>query len=53
MIFTKKELKRHVIYVACILIFPTCSKKLKPLEAGTPAFENTLILISVDGFRWD
>jgi len=53
MIFTKKELKRHVIYVACILIFPACSKKLKPLEAGTPAFENTLILISVDGFRWD
>ena len=53
MIFTKKELKRHVIYVACILIFPACSKKLKPLEAGTPAFENTLILVSVDGFRWD
>ena len=53
MIFTKKELNRHVIYVACILIFPACSKILEPLESRTPAFENTLILISVDGFRWD
>mgnify|MGYP003300988268 FL=1 len=53
MIFTKKRVKRYLIYIGCILTFSVCSKKLKPVEEGLGKFENTLILISIDGFRWD
>tara|TARA_B100001996_G_scaffold15732_1_gene13052 strand:- start:3039 stop:4304 length:1266 start_codon:yes stop_codon:yes gene_type:complete len=53
MIFTKKSIKRYLIYIACIFIIHACSKKLKPSEVDLSAIENTLILISIDGFRWD
>ena len=53
MIFTKKRVKRYLIYIGCAFTFSVCSKKLKPVEEGLEEFENTLILISIDGFRWD
>ena len=53
MIFTKKSIKRYLIYIVCIFIIHACSKKLKPSEVDLSAIENTLILISIDGFRWD
>ena len=53
MIFIKKRVKRYLIYIGCILTFSVCSKKLKPTEEGLSVFEDILILISIDGFRWD
>jgi predicted AlkP superfamily pyrophosphatase or phosphodiesterase len=53
MIFHKNNLYRALIYVACIFVFNMCAKKLKPVEDEITTFENALILISMDGFRWD
>ena len=30
-----------------------CSKEITPIGTGKSTFENTVILISMDGFRWD
>ena len=53
MIFHKNNLYRALIYIACIFVFNMCAKKLKPVEDEITTFENALILISMDGFRWD
>ena len=34
-------------------MFNMCTKKIKPIEDTLAPFENALILISMDGFRWD
>ena len=53
MFFHKNNLYRALIYIACIFVFNMCAKKLKPVEDEITTFENALILISMDGFRWD
>lgn len=53
MIFHKNNLYRALIYMTCVFVFNMCAKKLKPVEDEITTFENALILISMDGFRWD
>ena len=53
MIFTKSSLKPYIIYTTCVFMIIMCSKEITPIGTGKSTFENTVILISMDGFRWD
>ena len=53
MIFHKNNLYRALIYITCVFVFNMCAKKLKSVEDELTVFEDALILISMDGFRWD
>ena len=53
MFFIKNTHSRTLIYITCFLMFNMCTKKIKPIEDTLAPFENALILISMDGFRWD
>ena len=53
MFFNKNYLIGHLIYMSVFLGPLSCSKPVRSLNDDGNKFENTVLLISFDGFKWD
>lgn len=53
MIYTKIRANRHILYLLALFIMSGCSKTVKQTHENNGAPKNTVLLISIDGFRWD
>ena len=53
MFFNKNYLIGHLIYMSVFLGPLSCSKPVRSLNDDGNKFEDTVLLISFDGFKWD